>query len=630
MNTLSATTLLITHSLAWALLYSLWQGALIYSTLYILLKALPNVNARIKYYLSFGAVVALFLWFADTWVTQYQKLKGITVYITQSGTGTAATTTYSVNTIATDSVQSNVLHDALMRVEQYFPFIILLYAIGLAFMLFRFVVNVWQVRALSKQGIIKPDSYWISQLQGLQAQFDISRPVQLFFSSHVNVPMMLGIIKPIILLPVATINNLSTEQVEAILMHELAHIKRHDYLLNLLQTMIETILFFNPFVWLTSAIIRREREHCCDDLVVACSASPLSYVKALAILEQSRSNDNNLVLAATGKKKQLLNRIKRIMEMKKDNINYGQLTIIIVAIIAIAFSITMFTFSPSFAQQAKKGDSDTTTTRQHIYKYKYVNVDSNGNKTEVVKKSNKPLKATDDEDDDNTSVIINDDKGSKRAGANTHSYSYSYSNSDADDLGKAIKEIAIAATKTAADAIASIDFNEIEKELDDAQKEVNGVDWDKVRAEVKKGIADVDRELDDAKMDKDVSKEVKESLEKTKEALKKAEREMRKSQVKVQTSASAGSGKAQAYVTTNDGEEANTGNVNYESMLGKMEKEGLIDRSKTYKIVKENGTLYINGKQQPAAIYNKYKHYLNSNQITIKGHKGSLNISVNN
>jgi len=606
MNTLSATTSLLSHSLAWALLYSLWQGALIYGTLYILLKALPSVNARIKYYLSFGAVVAMFLWFADTWVTQYQKLKGITVYITQSGAGTVGTTTYSVNTTATDPVQSNVLHDALMRMEQYFPFIILLYATGLAFMLFRFVVNVLQVRALRKQGIIQPGHYWISQLEGLQAQFDISRPVQLFFSSHVNVPMMLGIIKPIILLPVATINSLSTEQVEAILMHELAHIKRHDYLLNLLQTVIETILFFNPFVWLTSAIIRREREHCCDDLVVSCQVSPLCYAKALAILEQSRSNDNDLVLAATGRKKQLFNRIKRIMEMKKDNINYGQLTIIVVAIIAIAFSITMFTFSPSFAQQAKKGDSDTTTTKQHVYKYKYVNIDSNGNKTEVVKKSNKPLKekAIDEDDDVDVNINIDDDN---KPGAKTHSYSYS--NSDGDDLSKAIQEIITTATKTTADAIASIDFKEIDKELDKAQKEAKDVDWDKVRAEIRKSLIDANQELIDAKTDKDIEEVIAkkhmwhkvDSLERHDDA-----------------TASAGD------------DEANTGNINYESMLGKMEKEGLIDRSKSYKIVKENGMLYINGKQQPADIYNKYKHYLKGNQITIKGHKGSLNISVNN
>src|SRR4051812_12550625 len=98
MNTLSATTSLLTYSMAWAILNSLWQGLAVYGVLYILLKCFPDVNARIKHYTSFAALSTMALWFADTWLSQYQKLRGTTVYITNEGTDPSVTTTHTVTT----------------------------------------------------------------------------------------------------------------------------------------------------------------------------------------------------------------------------------------------------------------------------------------------------------------------------------------------------------------------------------------------------------------------------------------------------------------------------------------------------------------------------------------------------
>ena len=191
---------------------------------------------------------------------------------------------------------------------------------------------------------------------------------------------MLGTLKPVILLPIATINHLTSGQLEAILLHELAHIKRQDYLLNMLQTAGETILFFNPFVWLISRIIRRQREDCCDDLVVANTASPLQYAQALAILEQGRSNDQQLALAATGNRKHLLNRIKRIMVMKKDSPGYGQLSILLLSFITLAIIVAICTFTPSIAQRAK-GDKSDTTKKKQVIENNQISIDSGRNKT---------------------------------------------------------------------------------------------------------------------------------------------------------------------------------------------------------------------------------------------------------
>jgi beta-lactamase regulating signal transducer with metallopeptidase domain len=110
------------------------------------------------------------------------------------------------------------------------------------------------------------------------------------------------------------VSGLTTQQVEAIFIHELTHIKREDYLLNLIQSITEAIYFFNPFVWIISSIIRREREHCCDDAVIRSGGNAIAYVRALAHLEEHRMTQTTLALSAIGTKNQLLNRIKRIME----------------------------------------------------------------------------------------------------------------------------------------------------------------------------------------------------------------------------------------------------------------------------------------------------------------------------
>ena len=126
-------------------------------------------------------------------------------------------------------------------------------------------------------------------------------------------PTVVGWLRPAILLPVAALASLSPAQVEAILAHELAHIRRHDYAVNVLQTIAETLLFYHPAVWWLSKRIRAEREHCCDDIAVAVCGDPVSYAQALAELETWRTGSTTMAMAATGGA--LLDRGRRILRV---------------------------------------------------------------------------------------------------------------------------------------------------------------------------------------------------------------------------------------------------------------------------------------------------------------------------
>ena len=122
----------------------------------------------------------------------------------------------------------------------------------------------------------------------LRTRMGLTRPVRLLISSLAEGPSVVGWIRPVILLPAATLLGLTPEQLEAVLAHEFAHIRRYDYLVNILQMVVETLLFYHPAVWWTSARIRHERELCCDDLAVSSCGDPLCYARALTKLERLR------------------------------------------------------------------------------------------------------------------------------------------------------------------------------------------------------------------------------------------------------------------------------------------------------------------------------------------------------
>jgi RND family efflux transporter MFP subunit len=141
--------------------------------------------------------------------------------------------------------------------------------------------------------------------------FHITWPVELAESALVEVPTVIGWMKPIVLLPATAISGLTSEQLEALLAHEIAHIRRHDYLVNLVQTAIETLLFYHPVVWWVSSCIRQEREHCCDDMAVAVCGNRLAYARSLMTLEELRAAVGPWALAVGGGR--LLPRIRRIV-----------------------------------------------------------------------------------------------------------------------------------------------------------------------------------------------------------------------------------------------------------------------------------------------------------------------------
>ena len=170
----------------------------------------------------------------------------------------------------------------------------------------------WICAVRLRSRLVRPaPSEWQQALDRLKTRIRVSRPVRLLVSSLVQAPAVVGWLRPVVLVPVGALTGLPPEQIEALLLHELAHIRRHDYLVNVLQSVVEALLFYHPAVWWISGHIRTERELCCDDVAVSVSGDVLTYARALAELESARPAHFRAAMAATGGS--LAHRIARLL-----------------------------------------------------------------------------------------------------------------------------------------------------------------------------------------------------------------------------------------------------------------------------------------------------------------------------
>jgi beta-lactamase regulating signal transducer with metallopeptidase domain len=317
-------------ALGYALLFSIGQSLVIFICLRIVLKFIPNVSSGIKYSLAYCAYLAIGGWFLVTLIRQYSLVQSETIMQTFAGNLAGP----AIFNSASDSPSLF----SFSFLNGYLPFIVAFYFLGISWYSLRLSVNLFKTRGLKSKGLFDLDPEWQHHITELAGRMHIRCSLQTFFSTRINTPMMIGFFKPVILLPFAAMNQLSAEQFEAILLHELAHIRRNDYLLNIIQSVLDTVLFFNPFTWWITKYIREEREKSCDEMVLQFS-DPYHYARALLYLEEPLPHQP-LTMTAVGNQSHLFHRIKNIMEMKNNQLNLRHkfITLLVIAIATISVS----------------------------------------------------------------------------------------------------------------------------------------------------------------------------------------------------------------------------------------------------------------------------------------------------
>ena len=210
------------------------------------------------------------------------------------------------------SLPSAVASDAAPTVpSSFFVWVVAFWIVG-ALAFWMRLAGGWIFAQRLRSALARPASAeWQQTLDRLRFRLRVSRPVRLLISSWVQAPAVIGWLRPAVLVPVGALAGLPAEQIEALLLHELAHIRRNDYLLNALQSIVEALLFYHPAVWWISGHIRAEREICCDDVAVSVTGDAITYARALAGLEPSRPVPLRAAVAASGGS--LAHRIARLV-----------------------------------------------------------------------------------------------------------------------------------------------------------------------------------------------------------------------------------------------------------------------------------------------------------------------------
>ena len=303
------------HALAWTVVHSFWQGLLIALIFSLCISNMKNKTARHKYYLSLGALFSIAITAAFTFFTIHDSIIASSpeVFLVPTHTITDITQSQSIST----QQGGNWYESTLSFIDANSSSIVFVWMIGLVIFMSRMIYGFYFIKQLRFSASSLGDKKWQHFVDRLLVNMGSAKSVEIAQSALVKMPMMIGFIKPIILFPVGVINAMEAEEVEAIIAHELSHVMRNDYFINIIQSFVEVIFYYHPAVWWISSIVRTERENACDDMAIAMTRSNVTYAKALLHIGQQNAKVNPFAMTFGGKKKKLLLRVQRILNQSQ-------------------------------------------------------------------------------------------------------------------------------------------------------------------------------------------------------------------------------------------------------------------------------------------------------------------------
>lgn len=324
------------QALGWAVLNSLWQMALLWVAYQFFTGLFRKASSSQKSLLASSIIMIGFSWFIFSFISAL------------------------IGTIPGNRAISSVIVDTGNNVElndwlhTMLPAASLIYLVFLILPVFYFLRNYRYVNLIRQSALSKVDVEWRIFVQNVAARMGIKKSVHIWLSGFVTTPVTIGYFKPVILLPLAVINNLSTQQMEAILLHELAHIRRYDYLMNLIIRFIQAVLYFNPFIKALVKSVEKEREMSCDKIVMQFQYDPYGYASALLTLEKVNHLPKTLAVAASGRKSDLFHRIESMFGVqKKQAISFNKLAGVLASLLFfITFNALLIVSRPSKNQYA--------------------------------------------------------------------------------------------------------------------------------------------------------------------------------------------------------------------------------------------------------------------------------------
>jgi beta-lactamase regulating signal transducer with metallopeptidase domain len=292
----------ISYAFAWAMLHSLWQCILIAVALFVSLKIMRSASAQARYLMGISAMILCVVASASTFIHYFESAESASSFMVSAG-------------IAELQYRGGVWETIYTYANRHLETIILLWTVGFIVQFYRYLGDYWRAFQLKSQDCSEIDHNWVLHFTEIAEKLGLHKAIAYRQSARVSGICVVGHFKPVVLLPVGLLMHLGQEEVEALILHELAHIKRNDYLVNALQCFVKVVYFFNPAVLWISSQIDRERENACDDIAVKECGNRMLYAKSLSKVSELELRLAS-VMAANNNRFMILPRIQRLFSNK--------------------------------------------------------------------------------------------------------------------------------------------------------------------------------------------------------------------------------------------------------------------------------------------------------------------------
>lgn len=334
------------QAFCWTLVHSLWQAIILAIVAGIIILLTRKSKAALRYNLLITSLIIYILGISFSFYIQIESnfptLLNLETNPILGYTGNIS----NLNTPANKTRFIGYLTSGITRFcNNYANYIVFVWLLFIIYRSIYLVKGYRSIKKLKTNCLVSAGELWGNRINELCTNLSIQKTVHIFQSQLVKVPMVIGYFKPLILIPIGLLNKLPLEEVEAVVIHELAHIKRNDYIVNLIQHVIEIIFFFNPPLLWVSSLISTERENCCDDVVILNTNSKRSYINALVKFQDYHSAFPQSEMALTQKKTYLLERVKRIIYNHNKSLNVMEKLILSTGL--ILFTVLGFALNTS-------------------------------------------------------------------------------------------------------------------------------------------------------------------------------------------------------------------------------------------------------------------------------------------
>lgn len=348
----------IVQAVCLTLVHSLWQGILLAMLTAMIVLLTKRSTAVKRYGLLVGAMCLFTLAF---FVTLVIELNSQNTYVLHPSPASPARL----------PAISGMLSFCHTYISEHSVIVVNIWLLIIGLRCLHLLFGLYSLERIKRRKVNSPGPYWEAIVARLAGIMGVGGAVTLLESGIVKIPVVAGYLKPVILIPAGLLTGLGQQEVEMILLHELAHILRKDYLVNILQSLVETLFFFNPAVIWLSSLIRAERENCCDDMVINQTKNKIGYIKALVHYEQYRAGIPAYAAAFSGTGKGMLQRLERIISNRNHSLHklevFG-LTLLISA--GILLAIIRPVQSRDFTRQAASFFQQESETKHKEFEAK--------------------------------------------------------------------------------------------------------------------------------------------------------------------------------------------------------------------------------------------------------------------